>query len=135
MKHNLIAFGLCTLVLGLMDFLWLSFATPRFYAPLMGDLLRVDIQMIPAFAFYLMFAFGLSHFAVAKNLGSGFGAIAFDGALVGLIGYGTYNLSALAVIYGWNVQLALIDMGWGICVSAFTALVSSLILRQIKKGA
>lgn len=135
MKKNLMAFGLCTIVLGLMDFLWLSFATPRYYSPLMGELLRRDVQMVPAIAFYLIFAFGLAHFAVSENVGASSKKIAFDGGLVGLIGYGTYNLSALAVIKGWSLSLTIIDMVWGVSVSAFTALLTSLILKHFSKGA
>ncbi len=127
------AFGLCAIVLGLMDFLWLSYATPRFYAPLMGDLLRDDIKALPAIIFYLVYAFGLSHFAA--NPEARISKVAANGALIGLIGYGTYNLSALAVIAGWSTKLAIIDMVWGAFVSAVCAIITSKILQNNKQGA
>jgi len=49
------------------------------------------------------------------------------GALLGLIAYGTYDLTNLAVMKGFTTKIAVIDMIWGTvltgAVSALTVLV------------
>ncbi len=134
MSKNLLSILLCMVFLGLLDIIWLSFATPRFYAPMMDDLLRHDMQFAPAIAFYVMFAFALSRFAIQKNFGAPLMQTGLDGALMGLVAYGTYNLTGLAVISQWNAQLALIDTTWGVFVSAAASLLSASTLKIINKN-
>jgi uncharacterized membrane protein len=43
------------------------------------------------------------------------------GALLGLLAYGTYDLTNLAVMKGFTLKIALIDMAWGAFVTAATA--------------
>jgi uncharacterized membrane protein len=45
------------------------------------------------------------------------------GALLGLIAYGTYDLTNLAVMKGFTTRIAIIDMIWG---TVLTGAVSSL---------
>ena len=40
------------------------------------------------------------------------------GALLGLVAYGTYDLSNWSTLHGWSAQLALLDMAWGTFASA-----------------
>ena len=44
------------------------------------------------------------------------------GAVLGLVAYGTYDLTNLAVMKGFTARIAMIDMAWG---TALTAAVSS----------
>ena len=50
-------------------------------------------------------------------------------ALFGLFAYGTYNVTGLAVIRDWSLQLTLIDIGWGVFVSAVGAVTGALVLK------
>jgi uncharacterized membrane protein len=42
------------------------------------------------------------------------------GALFGLVAYGTYDLSNLATLKGWSIEVTLVDMVWGSLLSAGT---------------
>jgi hypothetical protein len=44
------------------------------------------------------------------------------GALLGALAYGTYDLTNLAVLKGFTVKVALVDMLWGVFVTAATSL-------------
>jgi len=39
-------------------------------------------------------------------------------AAVGLLAYGTYDLSNLATLRGWSLRLCLVDIAWGVVASA-----------------
>ena len=43
------------------------------------------------------------------------------GGLLGLVAYGTYNLSNLATLRNWPWELTVIDMAWGTFLSSVTA--------------
>jgi uncharacterized membrane protein len=56
------------------------------------------------------------------------------GALLGLIAYGTYDLTSLAVMKGFTTKIAIIDMVWGTiltgAVSALTVFVGTRLLAR-----
>jgi len=56
------------------------------------------------------------------------------GALLGLIAYGTYDLTNLAVMKGFTTKIAIIDMIWGTVltgtVAALTVLLGTKILPR-----
>jgi uncharacterized membrane protein len=48
------------------------------------------------------------------------------GALLGLVAYGTYDLSNYSTLQGWPLALTAIDMAWGAVLSAVAALAGYL---------
>jgi uncharacterized membrane protein len=129
-------FGLCLLITGALDALWLSLMTSRLYAPMMGPLLRADTLWGPAVSFYLILALGLTHFVILPALKSGARTqLIFNAPLYGLVTYGTYDLSAWAVIKGWSGVLSVIDMAWGVFISTATAAVAYFLLNLTQKKA
>jgi uncharacterized membrane protein len=129
-------FGLCLIGMGLLDAVWLSLVTSRIYAPMMGDLLRPDTLWVPAVAFYLVFTFGLARLVVLPALRArSQSQLIFNAALYGLVTYGTYNLTALAVIRGWSGILTMIDMAWGVFASTVTAVLAYFLLNLTQKRA
>ena len=70
----------------------------------------------------LLDLFGIAVFAVLPALASNSWLKASVlGALLGLIAYGTYDLSNLATLKGWSPRFAIIDMIWGTSVTAISA--------------
>ncbi|MCB1381098.1 MAG: DUF2177 family protein [Alphaproteobacteria bacterium] len=122
MTAGLVAFVLTLVAFGVIDAVWLKAMAQRAYAAEIGALLRDKPRFIPALLFYLMFAAGLAIFAVNPGIAakSPPAAIA-SGALLGLVAYGTYNLTNLAVIRGYSARIATIDLLWGVVASASTA--------------
>ena len=85
------------------------------------ELMADNVNMVAAFGFYLLYSIGLFVFVVQPALASGsWQTAAMMGALFGLVAYGTYDLTNLAVMKGFPLQVALVDMAWGASVSAVT---------------
>lgn len=104
------------------DAVWLKAMAQRTYAAEIGSLLRERPRLVPAILFYLMFAAGLAFLSVLPGIAAGQPLYAaLSGAMVGLIAYGTFNLTNLAILRGYSAKIAAIDMVWGITASAVTA--------------
>jgi uncharacterized membrane protein len=69
-----------------------------------------------------LYAAGVTGFVVVPALdgGSLVGVLAV-GAAFGLVVYGTYDLTNLAVLRGWTPAAAAVDVAWGAAVSAAAA--------------
>ena len=110
------------IVFWLLDFVWLGFVIKNFYMRELDGMLLPTPLMGPAILFYLVYVIGIAVFAVLPALASNSWLKASVlGALLGLIAYGTYDLSNLATLKGWSPRFAIIDMIWGTSVTAISA--------------
>lgn len=122
MAAALLAFVVTLFGFVVIDAVWLKAMAQRTYAAEIGSLLRERPRLVPAMLFYLMFAAGLAFFSVLPGIATGQPLhAALSGAMVGLIAYGTFNLTNLAILRGYSAKIAAIDMMWGITASALTA--------------
>jgi uncharacterized membrane protein len=104
------------------DLVWLMWLARPTYVAEMGNLLRKEPQLLAAIAFYLLYAAGLVYFAILPGIKGGSAMQAmFLGAALGLVAYGTYDFTNLAVVEGFNLRIALIDLAWGTTLSGATA--------------
>lgn len=105
-----------------MDFVWLGLVAKNFYQKELSSFERAF--NIPAALFaYTLLAFAISFFVIPKAGGNTVKAL-LNGALLGLIVYGTYDLTNLATLADFTLKMAVVDILWGITV---TALVSFLV--------
>lgn len=104
------------------DAAWLAWLGRGFYVAEIGALLRPQPNLAAAGAFYLLYVTGLMAIAIwpAMTVGSP-GEALWRGALLGLIAYGTYDLTNLATLKGFTARIALIDMAWGTVLSGTVA--------------
>ena len=118
-----------------LDFVWLAWIAKPTYAAEMGGLLRQKPNLVAAAAFYLLYAAGLTLFAVNPGLkaDSVLQAMAL-GAALGLVAYGTYDLTNLAVLDGYRMRIALIDIAWGTAASAAISALVVVTTRNIFPG-
>jgi uncharacterized membrane protein len=117
-------------ILGVLDALWLGVVAREWLVQQMGELRRTDIQWAPALAFYVLFSLGLGVFAVAPALEAGdWLKAAMLGGFLGLVAYGTYDLTNLATVKNWPVAMVLVDMVWGTVISAVSAAGAVLVLK------
>ena len=113
------------------DLAWLSFIAPRFYRPIMGDIMLTDVNLKAAAVFYLAYPLGLVYFAIAPALKSGtLQEAAIKGALLGLFAYGTYDLTNQATLRNWTTALTAADMAWGAIVSGIAAVSAAWIVTK-----
>jgi uncharacterized membrane protein len=115
---------------GLLDFLWLRWAGPNLYRPVLGDLLAPSFRVLPAIAFYVLYIAGMVWFAVRPGLMLGVPYAVLNGALFGAICYATYDLTNQATLKTWSSAITLIDIAWG---AAATALASGAAAFAVSK--
>lgn len=131
MITSLVAYVLSLVILLVIDMFWLIGPGRSFYVSEIGALLRSQPQLGASIAFYLLYAAGLTFFSVMPSLKASSALLALgQGALFGLMAYATYDLTNLAVLNGFTLRIALIDMAWGTLLSGVTACaVSSLLMK------
>jgi uncharacterized membrane protein len=112
-----LGYGAALLVMGLLDGVWLGLIARDFYRQEMGELMAPTVRALPAAAFYLAYPAGLVTLALQPMPASASSAV-WRAALVGLVAYGTYDLTNLSVLRNASVKLALVDMAWGTLISA-----------------
>ena len=109
------------------DALWLLVLMRPTYQHYLGSLMLAEPKLVPAAAFYLLYTVGLTVFAVVPALRKhDWRTAALLGGLLGLVAYGTYDLTNLATLRDWAWQLSLIDMAWGAVLSALAAVAGFL---------
>jgi uncharacterized membrane protein len=114
MKIFLLAYGGAMVAMLALDAIWLSTMAERLYRPQLGDLLAKDFRAAPAVAFYLLYLFGIVYFAALPALREGGRRKALvNGALLGLVAYGTYDLTNQATLRHWPVLVTALDLIWG----------------------
>jgi uncharacterized membrane protein len=130
---TLIGYVATAAVLFTLDFIWLTNAVPVLYKPRIGHLLLETPNLAAAAGFYLLYVVGVVAFAVlpAFDEGSLVRAI-WGGALLGLVAYGTYDMTNLATLKDWSVLVSVVDMVWGAVVSAAAAVAGVLVLRLFR---
>lgn len=111
------------------DYVWLAFIAKDFYARSIGHLMRDVPDLGAAAGFYLIYVAGVVIFAVLPAE-SWKGAV-FRGALLGLLAYGTYDMTNLATLKGWPWKMAAVDMAWGTFLTATAALGGYLAIRNL----
>lgn len=113
------------LVFGALDAVWLSWASPNFYRPRLGDILADSFRMMPALVFYAAYIAAIVWFAVRPGLSLGIGAAALNGALLGAICYATYDLTNQATMRTWSTTVTVADIAWGAFATAVAAAAAS----------
>jgi uncharacterized membrane protein len=123
-RHTLV--GIATLVtLVVLDAIWLSTVAVHLYRATVPDLLRPQPDLLAAAAFYVVYAAGL--IALCAPPGGQALSLAMAarlGAILGLTAYATFGLTNLAVMQGWTLSLAIIDMIWGTALTSVAAVVA-----------
>lgn len=114
-----------SIVFFLLDMLWLGFIAKDLYIKNYGPWLRLaDGSLEPlwwaAFVVYLLLVLGILIFVIPNAQGSVIAALGY-GALFGLITYGVYDFTCLAVFKDFPVPIAFIDTAWGIVLCAITS--------------
>ena len=105
----------------LVDMLWLGVIAREFYQARIGHLM--EINWSAAIIFYLIFLIGVTIFAMypAVMSGGGWQQAALYGALFGFFTYATYDLTNLATLRGWPLDMAIVDIVWGTTLGAVVA--------------
>ncbi|WP_373505614.1 DUF2177 family protein [Aestuariivirga sp.] len=100
------------------DMVWLLWLGRSIYVTEIGELLRQPPNMGAAGAFYVLYVTGLMIMVIWPAFQSqSVSQAVMYGALLGLVAYGTYDLTNLAVMKGFTTKIAIIDLAWGTFVT------------------
>jgi uncharacterized membrane protein len=106
-----------------LDAAWLSLMYKQLYKPGLRTIMRDAPSLPPAILFYLLYAFGITVLVVANAASSAsLSRALLFGALLGLVAYGTYDLTNHATVRGWPLTLTVADMAWGACMTAIASM-------------
>ena len=131
----LIVYGLTVVGFLAIDAVWLTTMTGAFYKPRLGSLLLDKPDLVTALGFYLLYCGGIVGLAVRPGLQSGEWTEAlWRGALLGLVAYGTYDLTNQATLKGWSVELTIVDMIWGTVLTGAAASFATVATRYFTKA-
>ncbi|PTM97602.1 DUF2177 family protein [Mycoplana dimorpha] len=110
------------------DFVWLSTISTSFYRSRIGSLLLEQPNFSVAGLFYLVYVAGVVHFAVMPAVnGASWTTALVNGALLGLVAYGTYDMTNLAILKNWSATVSVVDTIWGVALTATAATVGYLV--------
>lgn len=124
MRTAITAYIATLLAFLLLDGLWLGVWMGPTYRAFLGASMLAQPLPGPAVAFYLLYVLGIVVFVVLPSVTHGrWLQAAGRGALLGLVAYGTYDLSNWATLQIWSAPLALMDMAWGMVATCLAGLV------------
>ncbi|MEM9278071.1 MAG: DUF2177 family protein [Pseudomonadota bacterium] len=115
------------------DFIWLKYVALSFYRSNIGHLMTDSPNLAIAGVFYLVYVVGVVILAVNPALEKQQWVLAvFYGGLLGLVAYGTYDITNLATLKGWPPIVAIVDMIWGTVLTASVATISYFVTAALR---
>ncbi len=123
----IVLFSIALAVVLVLDFLWLGIAMKGFYDRELGELARrsggsLSPRWPAAILVYLLIPGGIVLFVrpLLDSHGTAWQALGW-GAAFGLVLYGVYDMTNLAVLEEWSLRMTLADIGWGCFLCGTTA--------------
>ena len=123
-KLLIISFIFVSTIFLIIDVLWLSITVKSLYRPALGDLLKDKPVMWAAVLFYIIYMIGLALIILKPALANDSILQAlWTGVVLGVVAYGTYNLTNMATVKNWSASIVWIDMLWGGFLTGFSSAV------------
>ena len=128
MKRLIASYTATMLTMLLLDTLWIGFIAASMYKDGIGHLMAATPNLIAALVFYVIYIAGLMFFAITQ-------AVALKktiglAALYGFFTYSTYEFTNMATLINWPVTMSLVDIAWGMFISATSAFVGKLVYER-----
>lgn len=115
------------------DAAWLVLIAKNFYTKYIGYLMAKNPNLWAALIFYLIFIAGLVFFVITPALDKKMWTQALlAGMFFGLVTYATYDLTNLATVKDWPLIVTIVDLIWGMFVSATVSVITYFIAIKFK---
>ena len=132
LKIALISYGLTLIVFLIVDLVWLGIIAKNLYSKYLGEFMTDSINWTAAIIFYLIFVAGLLIFVIYPSVEkNSVTQVLILGALFGIITYSTYDLTNLATLKGWPIQIVIIDIIWGSVLSTIVSLSGYYVVKFV----
>jgi uncharacterized membrane protein len=133
MLRYLVAYIATAVVFLGLDAIWLSKVALGMYRRELGDLLLERPNLLIAGLFYAIFVVGIVILAIAPALtGGGWPQALLLGAVLGLVAYGTYDITNLSTLKNWSMAVTLADLAWGTALTAVSATFGYLVVTWLR---
>ncbi len=128
----IIAYISAAIAFGVLDSIWLRWAGPNLYRPVIGEIMAENFRVGAAAAFYFIYIAGMVWFAIKPGLASGnVGAAVLNGALLGALCYATFDLTSQAVFKVWSTHISVLDIIWGAFATASASAVATWVTLKL----
>ena len=116
-----------------LDVLGLTNIVKPVFERYIGDLLLDSFRLLPAFIFYAFYIGVLLWFVSVPAMAQDKSLLWVLGnaALIGAMGYGTYEFTSLAVMKDWTWPMVATDVTWGTFLTAVSATAGVWITRMV----
>lgn len=123
--NNLILYGITTVIFFAIDMLWLGVIAKNLYRQKLGFILSEQVNWAAAIVFYLIYIGGILFFAVLPAMKEmNWQTALLNGAILGGLCYATYDLTNMATIAKWPLDIVIIDIVWGMVLTGSVATLS-----------
>jgi uncharacterized membrane protein len=128
----LLYYGITLAVFMVIDLIWLGFIAKDIYSKYLGYLMADNVNWLAAVVFYLIFIGGVCYFVLYPSLiDKNMTNLLIRAALFGFITYATYDLTNLATIKDWPINITIIDLIWGTTLSTSVSVISYFIINLL----
>jgi uncharacterized membrane protein len=132
MRRAALAYIFTGLAFVMLDAVFLTVVGPGLYLPDISALLADKVKLAPAVLFYGLYVAGVVYFCTWPGLTAGWKRTLLSGVILGLVAYGTYDLTCQAVMKVWTWKITLVDMAWGAFASTAASLVGLAITSAVE---
>lgn len=131
-KKLLICYILTFAVFFIIDMAWLGLIAKDLYKKYLGDFLSDQVNWTAALIFYLLFVVGVFIFAILPSVEkNSLTSAILLGALFGFFTYATYDLTNLATLKNWPLNIVFIDILWGALLTGIVSTAGFYIVKYI----
>lgn len=134
MGTQIILFFLATILIPVIDYVWIGKIMQSFYLSELGSLARTEAgqfkpQLLPALMVYLLLALGILCFVLSwvTSWSQAFGW----GALLGFVVYGVYDMTNMSVLQNYGLKLAVADTAWGTLLCGIVSVITFLVKEKL----
>jgi uncharacterized membrane protein len=90
----------------------------------LGQSMRESTNFPLASVFYIIYVAGIYWFVVRTGVKSdSLGLVVFSGAFLGLIAFGTFDITNFLILKKWTYQLVIFDVLWGMIITSTLSIV------------
>jgi uncharacterized membrane protein len=116
----------------IIDLIWLGVVAKGFYQKNLGYILSTQVKWTAAIIFYLIYIVGILIFAVLPGLAKdSLRHATLWGGLFGFFTYATYELTNLALLKDWPINIVFVDILWGVVLCSAVASLSFIIAKWL----
>lgn len=127
----LLVFIITMVIFAAIDLIWLGYLAKNLYEQKIGFVMADKINWIAALIFYIMYIGGILYFVIFPSLETGEWQTALlKGAILGVLCYGTYDLTNMATLKNWPYEIVIIDILWGAFLTGLTSTLSYIIAQK-----